>query len=310
MSSNMDLELLKHYRVQEIIGKGGNGEVFAGVRKKDGKEVAIKRIRKRKSERKKNKKILPCEVFMLNHLQGVPGVISILDYMQSSTSHYIIMERILARDLFDFISNHPKGVTEEVAKDIFRQVVNTVRHCKKKGVLHGDIKDENIIINEKTKEVKLIDFGSSSLWTEEEFSRYFGTREYAPPEWFSSRKMTAEGLTVWSLGMLLASLLCGDLPKQMGKGRLEFPGSLSSTALDLLNKCLDRNPQSRIQLTDVSRHPWLRPVLHDSRRQEELNIHCRSQVLVPTMLTKDIDVIYEDRNCSTDTYFFTPPIYV
>jgi len=279
----VELELHKLYDVQELLGKGGTGEVYSGIRRKDGLEVAIKRIKKRNRERRREKS-LPSEVIILQQLQDVPGVISLEDYLQSDGSHYIVMERFKCKDVFDFISDHPVGVPESVARDIFKQIVQTVQHCRKKGIVHGDIKDENIVVNIETKEVKLIDFGSSGLWSEESLSRFGGTREYAPPEWFSAGRLTAEGLTVWSLGILLYSLLCGDSPFQtdlhIRQAGLTFPATLSLPATCLVKRCLDKNTATRISLTDLSRHSWL--------------------------LDKNIPA----RDRFSDRYFITKPIFV
>jgi len=279
----VEFELHKVYEVKNLLGKGGNGEVYSGVRRSDGKEVAIKRIKKRKNEKRNEKKLLS-EIFILQQLQDVPGVVSLTDYHQSDGSHYIVMEKFPCKDMFDFISDHPFGVAESVTRDLFKQIVETIQHCKKKGYVHGDIKDENILINTETTEVKIIDFGSSEKWTEEVLTRFGGTREYAPPEWFTIRRVTAESLTVWSLGILLYSLLCGDSPFQtdlhIRQEGLHFPPTISQAAACLIRRCLDKNPAKRISLSDLSRHSWLL----DNRSGEG------------------------DR--STDRYFVTEPVFV
>jgi len=188
----------------------------------------------------------------------------LVDYSDSEASYYIVMERFLSKDLFDYISDHPGGVSERVAKEMFIQIVETVQHCRKKGIVHGDIKDENIVVNMETKEVKLIDFGSASLWTDKVQTQYNGTREYAPPEWFSARKLQADGQTVWSLGILLYSLVCGDIPFQTElQTRHSFPAfpdnlGLSQTVISLIGRCLDKSSSSRISMSELARHPWLR----------------------------------------------------
>ena len=285
-----DLDCL--YKVKEVLGKGGNGQVYAGVRRKDGREVAIKRIRKRSTNRKSEKSVL-LEVAILQQLQDVPGVISLLDYSESDASYCIVMDRFPCKDMFDYISDHPRGVPEGVAREMFRQIVDAVQHCRKKGIVHGDIKDENVLVNTKTKEVKLIDFGSASLWTEDEVTQFCGTREYAPPEWVSARRVRAEGLTVWSMGILLYSLLCGDIPfqtdQQIRQSGLTFPDSLSRAAISLIEKCLDKNYRSRITLSDISRHTWLQDRgWWDSKE-----------------VGRD-----RDRDRCTDRYFFTGPVFV
>ena len=109
------------------------------------------------------------------------------------------MEMFDGKDLYDYISE--SGVLgASVARIIQEQIVETVLDIQSKGVLHGDIKDENILINSDTLEVKLIDFGSGN-WINSShiYNNYEGTRVYAPPEWMSSRRFYAESLTVWSL---------------------------------------------------------------------------------------------------------------
>jgi len=256
----VEFDLHKVYEVKHSLGKGGHGEVYSAVRRKDGKKVAIKRIKKRNCEKRRRKK-LPSEVSILQQLQDVPGVVPLLDYHQSEGSHYIVMERFPCKDMFDFISEHPSGVGENVARDMFKQIVETVQHCRKKGFVHGDIKDENMLINTETKEINLIDFGSSDHWSEEVLTRFGGTRDYAPPEWFLAGKVTAEGLTVWSLGILLYSLLCGDTPFQtdlhIRQEKISLPPTISQAAAGLVQRCLEKNPDKRITLTDLSTHTWL-----------------------------------------------------
>jgi len=251
----VEFDLHKVYEVKHSLGKGGHGEVYSAVRRKDGKKVAIKRIKKRNCEKRRRKK-LPSEVSILQQLQDVPGVVPLLDYHQSEGSHYIVMERFPCKDMFDFISEHPSGVGENVARDMFKQIVETVQHCRKKGFVHGDIKDENMLINTETKEINLIDFGSSDQWSEEVLTRFGGTRDYAPPEWFLAGKVTAEGLTVWSLGILLYSLFCGDIPFQTDL-HIRQETTISQAAASLVQRCLEKNPDKRITLTDLSTHTWL-----------------------------------------------------
>ena len=65
------------------------------------------------------------------------------------------------KDLFDYITEK-KCLPEHEAREIFRQVVEAAMHCESKGVFHRDIKDENLLLDMKTGQVKLFDFGSGS----------------------------------------------------------------------------------------------------------------------------------------------------
>ena len=147
------------YREEGVIGKGGFGTVYSAVRKTDGLRVAIKEITKKRAVAMEDN--LPLEVVLLQQVEDVPGVIRLLDYFETEDMFYIVMERVHGQDLFDFISDCGT-LTEEVARDLFKQVVDTVIRCQERGVFHGDIKDENILIDLDTAHVKLIDFGSGS----------------------------------------------------------------------------------------------------------------------------------------------------
>merc|ERR1719367_2569262 len=160
-----------------MLGKGGFGKVFTAVRKSDGLEVAVKEVVK--DSRYKN------------------------DSINSS-------------DLFDFITEQGP-LSEKLGKTMFSEIVNTVIQCRDSGVLHRDIKDENILVDLNTMKTKLIDFGSGCFYNHQTqrkkiFEEFRGTRVYSPPEWFQLGEYTGDGLTVWSLGILLYDMLCGDIP--------------------------------------------------------------------------------------------------
>ena len=185
---------------------------------------------------------------------------------------YIVMERVEGQDLFDFISESGT-LAEDVVRDMFfRQVVDTVFLCHERGVLHGDIKDENILIDTETENIKLIDFGSGHRLNSGIYTQYEGTRVYAPPEWISARRYRAEGLTVWSLGILLYDMLCGDIPfetdEEIRRGSLVWFDhlDLSETVKSLVVGCLEMDQGERMTLQQVKDHPWLE--MRESGRQE------------------------------------------
>lgn len=89
---------------------------------------------------------MPLEVALMSAVKNVKGAVKILDYFERSDSFVIVMERPEScKDMFDFISE--KGCLEEkTARGFFRQVVQTVLDCHEAGVIHRDIKDENILV--------------------------------------------------------------------------------------------------------------------------------------------------------------------
>merc|ERR1712165_645140 len=249
------------YLVKEQLGKGGFGVVYSAVRRSDGLEVAVKEVNK--DERVVvGDNNMPLEVALMQQLQDVPGVIRFIDYFDMQTCFYIVMERFHSKDLFDFISEQGP-LPEALAKEIFRQLLTTLVSCHQKGVLHRDIKDENILIDLNTLKIKLIDFGSGCFLEDRVYHEFQGTRVYSPPEWVNSRAYRPEGLTVWSLGVLLYDMVCGDVPfecdAQISRAQLTwFPQlKLGEEVKSLITGCLMVNTQERLTISEVTSHPWL-----------------------------------------------------
>merc|ERR1711872_657137 len=135
-----------------------------------------------------------------------------------------------------------------LAKDLFMQLVDTVNECHEKGVVHRDIKDENILIDINTFKIKLIDFGSGASLKEGLYHKFKGTRVYSPPEWIN----------------------CGDIPfetdQEISEGRLVWfkQLNLSCQVKDLITSCLAVDPSKRITLCELLDHPWGKTGRRDS----------------------------------------------
>ncbi|KAI8374625.1 kinase-like domain-containing protein [Radiomyces spectabilis] len=172
-------------------------------------------------------------------------------------------------DLFECIEQHQR-FDESLAKHIFRQIARCVAHLDKLGICHRDIKDENIVIDSDYK-VKLIDFGSSVLLPRHYgehnktylFSKFYGTISFASPEILRCEPYRAEPAEVWSLGVLLYTILFGEVPfhnQEMAlAGRFVQPKiEVSSKCMHLLSCLLEKSPSRRPTIHQILTHSWLR----------------------------------------------------
>ena len=135
---------------ERVIGRGGFGTVHKAIRKSDDLEVAVKIVPKDHRlvplEKTACSENVPVEVVMLRQVSDVPGVVKLLDYFETPSSYLIVMEMFTSCDLFDLISQCGH-LTEEVAQEIFAQIVESLMDCKSRQVLHGDIKVGSFLSN-------------------------------------------------------------------------------------------------------------------------------------------------------------------
>lgn len=114
------------------------------------------------------------EIDLMYRVSECPGCIKILDYIERHDRYMIVMERPeKVIDLWDFINNRGP-LNEQLAKVFLKKIIMTVLEMKANGVIHRDIKDENILVDLNTLELKLIDFGAGTHYTNEYLTDFQG----------------------------------------------------------------------------------------------------------------------------------------
>ncbi|KAF4075196.1 hypothetical protein AMELA_G00231800 [Ameiurus melas] len=256
------------YLLGELLGQGGFGAVYAGIRKSNGQKVAIKIAFKQEDELfttlPGETRRLPLEVALMELVckpPRCPHVIELLEWFETPTFFILVLEfPDPCVNLYKYCSSLSDAMSESQVKTIMRQIIWAAIHCQGRGVIHRDIKEENILVNPKTLEVKLIDFGCGALLNDSHNTPFAGTTLFLPPELIVKGEYEAEPVTVWSLGILMYSLLCGQEPiydhYNIGEGDMYIPGELSEASCKLINWCLQSVPERRPSLEEVILDNW------------------------------------------------------
>nr|XP_055024904.1 uncharacterized protein LOC129414825 [Misgurnus anguillicaudatus] len=258
-------ELLKN----EVLGRGGSGKVFKGIRKSDGTPVAIKQIIKRKSEITLQIPGYPkpfiTEVALmlkLKHAPFCPNVIQLYDWYE--TKHYYMLALEYPQhceSLWDFV-NSEKKLSENTARHLMHQAVLAVKHCLDSGVFHTDLHARNFLVQKSTMSLKLIDFGLGHYLTYKAYNSkdFMGGSCCTPPEIKMEMKYYAMPANVWALGALLYFMVLGTFPFPLnalysGNLKLKEKG-LSKEICGLIEWCMALNPSDRPTLEQILDHDW------------------------------------------------------
>ncbi|XP_066539421.1 serine/threonine-protein kinase pim-1-like [Hoplias malabaricus] len=250
-----------------LLGKGGFGSVYAGIRRADGMPVAIKYVSKHQGQKRLELPgvgSVPLEValmILVNEGPECSNVLQLLDWFDQRFRYIMVLERPEpCQDLRAFCRSHGGSVCEGFARAVMKQLLNALHHCQLCGVLHRDVKPANILVNTESLNIKLFDFGCGDLLQKSAYKHFAGTLDYAPPEWFQHRRYQAEPTTVWSVGVMLFKMVCGFMPftndQNIVKAQVCFPEGLSTDCCQLIQWCLSAEPADRPTLDQIQLHPW------------------------------------------------------
>ncbi|NWW75424.1 HUNK kinase, partial [Climacteris rufus] len=200
-----------------------------------------------------------------------PNIAQLLDILETENSYYLVMELCPGGNLMHKIYEK-KRLEEHEARKYIRQLILAVEHLHRAGVVHRDLKIENLLLDEDNN-IKLIDFGLSNcagiLGYSDPFSTQCGSPAYAAPE-LLARKKYGPKIDVWSIGVNMYAMLTGTLPftvepfslralyqKMVDKEMNPFPTQLSSAAINFLRSLLEPDPAKRPNIQQALANRWL-----------------------------------------------------
>ncbi|XP_041841327.1 serine/threonine-protein kinase MARK2 isoform X11 [Melanotaenia boesemani] len=253
-----------NYRLLKTIGKGNFAKVKLARHILTGKEVAVKIIDKTQLNSSSLQKLFR-EVRimkMLNH----PNIVKLFEVIETEKTLYLVMEYASGGEVFDYLVAHGR-MKEKEARAKFRQIVSAVQYCHQKCIVHRDLKAENLLLDADMN-IKIADFGFSNEFTlGNKLDTFCGSPPYAAPELFQGKKYDGPEVDVWSLGVILYTLVSGSLPfdgqnlkelrERVLRGKYRIPFYMSTDCENLLKKFLILNPSKRGSLEQIMRDRWM-----------------------------------------------------
>uniref|UniRef100_H3AHC1 non-specific serine/threonine protein kinase n=2 Tax=Latimeria chalumnae TaxID=7897 RepID=H3AHC1_LATCH len=256
---------LKHrYEVLETLGRGTYGKVKKALERGTGRTVAIKSIRKDKITDDLDKVHIQREIEIMSSLEH-SNIIQIYEVFENKDKIIIVMEYASNGELYDHVNNRHR-ITENEARNFFRQIVSAVHYCHKNGVVHRDLKLENVLLDDH-HQVKLADFGLSNHYCKSQvLQTYCGSPLYASPEIVNGLPYQGPEVDCWALGVLLYALLYGSMPfnnsnyntltEQISRGEYR-KAPHQSDACGLIDWMLTVNVKGRATIEDIANHWWV-----------------------------------------------------
>jgi len=290
---------------QYVMGKKLGAGKYASVylcTDKSGQKWAMKIFHKKDRSKQKIYEIIK-EANMMRKVAGHPHIASIKDIIETRERVLLTMEFLAGGQLYDEVLRR-KHFSEEMAAMIVRQLCMALSHCHQCGIIHCDLKPENVMCTADPRatdgfDIKITDFGLSKVLVPEsdQVLTYCGTPLYMAPEMIK-REQYGKAVDMWSVGCMAHELLCGQ-PPFLGRNRNELeknvkgfrglkrfrkaglpPGPTTKHILDEWKQCNVQDPASdliahllhhkadqRMSAEEALKAPWLMGGEHAQYRE-------------------------------------------
>ncbi|KNE58672.1 CAMK/CAMKL/BRSK protein kinase [Allomyces macrogynus ATCC 38327] len=264
------------YILSKVLGQGSTGRVRLGVHYRTSQKVAIKIIPKTAmlghgasaAHTQNLAKKMEREIVIMKLVQH-PSVMQLYDVYETDEELYLVLEHVEGGELFDYLVKKGR-LDEQEACSFFQQIIYGVHYCHQHLICHRDLKPENLLLD-STRKIKVADFGMASLQQiGKQLETSCGSPHYASPEIIKGVKYDGAKSDIWSCGVILYALLAGNLPfdddnirrllSKVKAGKFYMPPHISPAAQDLIQKMLVVDPDHRMTMDQIKRHPWFKQV--------------------------------------------------
>uniref|UniRef100_A0A674NXB0 Ribosomal protein S6 kinase alpha-5 n=1 Tax=Takifugu rubripes TaxID=31033 RepID=A0A674NXB0_TAKRU len=267
MSYEMDLR-------DNVLGEGSFSICRRCTHKKTGEKYAVKIVSKRMEAQTQR------EIAALKLCDGHPNIVKLHEIFHDQLHTYLVLELLGGGELLERI-RRKQHFSETEASRIMRKLVSAVSHMHDVGVVHRDLKPENLLFTDESEnsEIKIIDFGFARLKPPDNqlLKTPCFTLQYAAPEILKYDGYD-ESCDLWSLGVILYTMLSGQVPfqcqgkslthtsaeeimKKIKQGDFSFEGeawrNVSQQAKDLIQELLTVDPNKRIKMCGLRYNAWL-----------------------------------------------------
>lgn len=255
-----------HYNSKKIIGKGKYSNVYTGIIEDTNENIAVKKICLNKIS-KDYEIVIDREITTIDKLMKLQQNDNILKYyevIRINNYVYIIMELCINGNLSSILIN---PIKEKYVKYYFTQIVNGLDWIHTNGIIHNDIKPDNILITDNYRTLKICDFGFSNQFNDKNDNIICGTPIYMAPEILKYKNSDTYS-DIWSLGIILYELVYGYHPYKSVKDiksiilylkyiKIKKNDNISNNGIIILNSLLAYNFKKRIQIIDIINNIWL-----------------------------------------------------
>lgn len=221
-------KIVSHYRVLEKLGEGGMGEVFLAEDTRLERKIALKFLSKEMTSNKEACKRFEREAkaaASLNH----PCIVTVYDINQFEGQTFIAMEYIDGRTLKEM-----NWIPDRTIIDIMVQVCEGLKEAHQAGIIHRDIKPQNIVLD-KNDRAKILDFGLAKLSGASKITQDIfrvGTIQYMSPQQARGEEIDHR-TDIWSVGVVIYEMLTGQLPFRGDNGQAVLFSILNESPLPL-----------------------------------------------------------------------------
>lgn len=285
------------YRLIKTIGKGNFAKVKLAKHVPTGREVAIKIIDKTQLNPSSLQKLFR-EVRIMKLLDH-PNIVKLFEVIETEKTLYLVMEYASGGEVFDYLVAHGR-MKEKEARAKFRQIISAVQYCHQKNIVHRDLKAENLLLDADMN-IKIADFGFSNEFVPgNKLDTFCGSPPYAAPELFQGKKYDGPEVDVWSLGVILYTLVSGSLPfdgqnlkelrERVLRGKYRIPFYMSTDCENLLKRFLVLNPTKRACLEAIMREKWINIGMEDDELKPYVDVP--SDVLDPVRIEIMVNMGY------------------